>query len=364
MKTMTEVTTKKHNFYAGPAILPAIVLEQAAQAVTNFADMGLSILEISHRSPQFAAVLDEACATTKDLLHLGDEFEVLFLTGGASSQFFMAAMNLLDQDGLACYVDTGTWSTKAIKEAKHFGNIEVIASSKDRNFNYIPKNYEVPNNAAYLHLTSNNTIFGTQFHSWPETTVPYVCDMSSDIFSRAIDSKKYGMIYAGAQKNLGPAGTTLVIIRKDMLNKVARTIPTMLDYNTHIKKGSAFNTPPVYPIYVSLLTMRWIKANGGVAAMEKRNIKKAQLLYDEIDSNPFFNGVAAKEDRSLMNVTFTITNADLENDFLEMASAVGCVGLKGHRSVGGFRASIYNAMPYESVEVLVNVMKAFTQKYG
>ena len=364
MKTMTELKIKKHNFYAGPAILPATVLEQAAKAVTNFADMGLSILEISHRSPQFSAVLDEATSLTKELLNLSDEFEVLFLTGGASSQFFMAAMNLLDQDGLACYVDTGTWSTKAIKEAKHFGHIEVIASSADRNYNYIPKNYEVPANAAYLHLTSNNTIYGTQFHSWPKTAVPYVCDMSSDIFSRVIDSKKFGMIYAGAQKNMGPAGTSLVIIRKDMLGKVARTIPTMLDYHTHIKKNSAFNTPPVYPIYVSLLTMRWIKENGGVAAMEKRNEKKAQLLYNEIDTNPFFNGVAEKEDRSLMNVTFTMTNKDLETPFMEMATEAACVGIKGHRSVGGFRASIYNAMPYESVEVLVNTMKQFAEKYG
>ncbi len=353
---------KKHNFFAGPAILPAPVLEQAAEAVKEFAGMGLSILEISHRSKQFAAVLEEAQATTKELLGLGDDFEVLFLTGGASSQFFMSAMNLLDQGETACYVDTGTWSTKAIKEAKHFGNIEVLASSKDSNFNYIPKGYEIPANAKYLHLTSNNTIYGTQYHSLPDTNVPIVCDMSSDIFSRPINADRYGMIYAGAQKNLGPAGTTLVMVRKDMLGKVNREIPTMLDYNTHIKKASAFNTPPVYPIYVCLLTMRWLKEQGGIAAMQKHNEEKGAMLYNEIDRNPMFKGTAAKEDRSLMNVTFVMNDGheDKADAFMQTCQENGIMGIKGHRSVGGFRASTYNAMSKESIGILVDLMKNFS----
>ncbi len=355
---------KKHNFYAGPAILPREVMRQASKACINFADMGLSILEISHRSPQFAAVLEEAEALTRELLDINDDYAVLFLTGGASSQFYMAAMNLLAADGTACYVDTGAWSTKAIKEAKHFGNIEVLASSKDKNYNNIPKRYKVPADATYLHLTSNNTIFGTQHHWWPDTEVPFVCDMSSDIFSRPIDVSRFGMIYAGAQKNLGPAGATLVIIRKDLLGKVEREIPTMLDYKTHIAKGSAFNTPPAFPIYVSMLTMRWIKSKGGVAEMAKKNKSKAGLLYREIDSNPLFVGTAAKKDRSLMNVTFLLTKPELEKEFLEMCAAEGCVGVKGHRSVGGFRASIYNAMPRKSVKVLTEVMQALAAKHA
>ncbi len=355
---------KKHNFSAGPAILPASVLKEAAQAVENFNGIGLSILEMSHRSADYVAVVEEAVQLTKELLGLDDNYEVLFLTGGASSQFFMAAMNFLNEDETACYVDTGAWSTKAIKEAKLFGNVNVLASSKDSNFSNVPKNYTVPADAKYLHLTSNNTIFGTQQHWWPETDVPFVCDMSSDIFSRPIDVKRFGMIYAGAQKNLGPAGTTLVIIRKDMLGKVARTIPTMLDYNTHIKKGSMFNTPPAYPIYVCMLTMRWLKAQGGVAAMAKHNEKKAALIYNEIDANPLFNGAAAKEDRSLMNVTFTMPNDDLVAPFLDLCTEAGCVGVKGHRSVGGFRASIYNAMPMESVQMLVGLMQDFAKKNG
>ncbi|MEL6924903.1 MAG: 3-phosphoserine/phosphohydroxythreonine transaminase [Bacteroidota bacterium] len=362
METLSAPTTKKHNFFAGPAILPATVLEQAAQAALDFDGMGLSILEISHRSPQFASVLEEAESLTRELLGVSDDYAVLFLTGGASSQFYMTAMNVLNSTATACYVDTGSWSTKAIKEAKHFGNVEVLASSKESNFNYIPKDYAVPEDATYLHLTSNNTIYGTQYNWWPDTKVPFVADMSSDIFSRPIDVERFGIIYAGAQKNLGPAGTTLVIVRKDLLGKVDRSIPTMLDYNTHIKKSSAFNTPPVYPIYVCMLTMRWLKANGGVAAMAERNQKKADLIYNEIDSNPLFTGTAAKEDRSKMNVTFVMTKPELEADFLKAAAEAGCVGIKGHRSVGGFRASIYNAMPYESVEVLVNLMKDFAAK--
>jgi len=360
----TVITKKKYNFFAGPAILPASVLKQATAATENFAGMGLSILEISHRSKQFVAVMDESVSLAKELLGIDDNYEVLFLTGGASSQFYMAPMNLLPSTGTACYVDTGTWSAKAIKEASMFGNVKVLASTKEGNYTSIPKNYEIPSDATYLHLTSNNTVFGTQHQSFPETNVPIVCDMSSDIFSRPIDVNKFGLIYAGAQKNMGPAGVTLVIVRKDMLNKVDRAIPTMLDYNTHIKKGSAFNTPPSFPIYVSMLTMRWVKENGGVVAMAAKNEEKAQLLYNEIDSNPFFKGTTSVEDRSKMNVTFAMNDPELEEAFFEACTAADCVGVKGHRSVGGFRASIYNAMPKESVQVLVDVMKDFANKNG
>ncbi len=354
---------KKHNFSAGPAILPESVIKQAAEAVKDFKGMGMSILEISHRSPEFEAVMDEATALINELLNLPEGYEVLFLTGGASSQFFMTAMNLLDKNFKACYIDTGSWSSKAIKEAKLFGEVDVLRSSKELNYNYIPKDYSVPSDAAYLHLTSNNTIYGTEHHWWPETKVPFVCDMSSDIFSRPIDIKKFGLIYAGAQKNLGPAGTTLVIVRKDLLGKVNRSIPTMLNYNTHIEKGSMFNTPPVYPIYVCMLTLRWLKDLGGLAAMQNKNKEKAALLYREIDNNPYFEGTTAKEDRSLMNVTFVMKDPSMENDFMNMCTENGCVGIKGHRSVGGFRASIYNAMPIESVQVLVDTMKKFAEKH-
>ena len=355
---------KKHNFYAGPAILPKNVMREASKAVINFNDSGLSILEISHRSADFAAVMEEAESLTRELLGINDDYAVLFLTGGASSQFYMAAMNLLADDGKACYVDTGAWSTKAIKEAKQFGNIEVLASSKDKNYNYIPKRYKVPIDASYLHITSNNTIFGTAYNWLPDTEVPLISDMSSIIFSRPIDINRYGMIYAGAQKNMGPAGVTLVIIRKDMLGKANREIPTMLDYNTHISKGSTFNTPPAFPIYVSMLTMRWVKEKGGVTEMAKKNRSKASLLYREIDRNPLFKGSAAKKDRSLMNVTFLLEKPALEGEFLKACTEAGCVGIKGHRSVGGFRASIYNAMPRNSVKVLAEVMRDFSEKYG
>jgi phosphoserine aminotransferase len=355
---------KKHNFFAGPAILPAPVLQEASQAAAEFSGMGLSILEISHRSPEFVAVLDEAVNLVHELLDVSDDYAVLFLTGGASSQFYMAPMNLLREDETALYLDTGTWSTKAIKEAKLFGNINVIASSKDKNYNYIPKGLKIPTDVRYLHLTSNNTIFGTQLHKWPETEVPFVADMSSDIFSRPVDVSKFDLIFAGAQKNMGPAGTTLVIVKKDILGKTGRAIPTMLDYQTHIKKNSSFNTPPVFPIYVSMLTMRWVKAQGGVKAMEVKNQEKAKLLYDEIDRNPLFTGTAAKEDRSFMNVTFIPAREDLQSEFLSACEEAGCVGVKGHRSVGGFRASIYNAMSKESVQTLVKVMKDFGERYG
>lgn len=355
---------KKHNFYAGPAILPQEVMAEAAASVKEFGDMGLSILEISHRSNEFKAVLDEAHSLVKDLLGLGDDHDVVFLQGGASSQFFMAAMNFLPAFETAGYVDTGAWSTKAIAEAKAFGHVAELASSKDKNFSYIPKGYTVPDNLKYLHLTSNNTIFGTQLQSFPDYKAPIICDMSSDIFSRPLDMSKFGMIYAGAQKNMGPAGTALVILNKAFAKDKARAVPTMLDYDTHIKKGSAFNTPPVFPIYVSMLTMRWVKKNGGVAGMQKRNQEKADLLYGEIDRNPLFEGTAAKEDRSVMNVCFLLKDDALSNDFLAACAEAGCIGVKGHRSVGGFRASIYNAMPKESVEVLVKVMQDFGSKKG
>ncbi|SEP64231.1 phosphoserine aminotransferase apoenzyme [Neolewinella agarilytica] len=351
---------KKHNFFAGPAILPAPVLEQAAAAVSDFEGMGLSILEISHRSPQFVAVLNEAEALVRELLGVSDDFAVLFLTGGASSQFFVSAMNLLNEDQTAGYIDTGAWSAKAIKEAKNFGGVNVLASSKDGNYNYIPENIEIPSGLQYVHLTANNTIFGTQFAEFPETDAPLVADMSSEIFSRRLPMEKFGLIYAGAQKNMGPAGVTLAIVRKDLLGKVKRTLPTMLDYRTHIAKQSSFNTPPVFPIYVSMLTMRWVKAQGGVEAMEKHNADKAQLLYDEIDRNPKFRGtVANKASRSLMNVTFEPVDEADAQPFLDACEAAGCVGVKGHRSVGGFRASIYNSMPKSSVQALVDVMKSF-----
>ncbi len=357
---------KKHNFNAGPAILPAPVLEKAAESALNYEGIGLSVLEISHRSAEFKSILAQAEELARELLEIGDEYAVLFLTGGASSQFFMSAMNLLNEGDLATYVDTGSWSAKAIKEAKVFGEVEVIASSKDKGYTYIPKGYAIPENSKYLHLTSNNTIFGTQFQEWPETEVPFVCDMSSDIFSRPVDLSRFDLIYAGAQKNMGPAGTTLVIVKKDILGKVERTLPTMLNYETHIAKSSAFNTPPVYAIYVSMLTMKWVKETGGLTAMAHRNEAKAKLLYDAIDASTCFVGVAATEDRSLMNATFILTEEKkgLADQFLADCAAAQCVGVKGHRSVGGFRASIYNAMPIESVAALVEVIKVFDGKHG
>jgi len=350
---------KKHNFSAGPGILPDEVIEKAADAVRDFNGSGLSILEISHRSPSFEAVMDRSEALVRQLLGIGDDYGVIFLTGGASTQFFMVPMNLLHQDQKAVYADTGVWAAKAIKEAKNFGDVEIIASSKPENYNHIPKKYSIPDDAAYFHITSNNTIYGTEYHSWPECEIPLVCDMSSDIFSRPVDGNRFGLIYAGAQKNMGPAGTTLVVVKKELLGKINRTLPSMLDYRIHIENGSMYNTPPVYPIFVSMLTLEWILANGGTEQMAVRNKMKADLLYDEIDSNPLFTGTAAIEDRSLMNVTFLLKDAALDKYFLEEVKKSGIEGIKGHRSVGGFRASIYNAMPYESVRVLVDVMHDF-----
>lgn len=352
------------NFSAGPSILPKTVFEQASQAVLDLNGSGLSILEISHRSGYFEPIMQEAMDLTRELLGLTDEYEVMFLTGGASTQFFMTVMNLLPEGQRAAYVDTGVWSSKAIKEAKMLGNIDVIASSKDTNYTYIPKGYEIPEGYQYLHLTSNNTIYGTQYQSYPETSLPIVCDMSSDIFSKPVDIKRFGLIYAGAQKNLGPAGVTLVIIRKDMLGKVQKTMPTMLRYETHIDNGSMYNTPPVFPIYVSMLTMRWLKENGGLRAMAALNERKAKHLYDVIDSIPVYVGHSVPEDRSLMNVTFHLEDTSLNKEFQVYCEDAGCDGLKGHKSAGGFRASIYNAMPEDGVKVLAEVMKEFALKHA
>ncbi len=356
---------KVHNFSAGPSILPDEVLKQASDAVKNFDNLNLSLIEISHRSKNFVAVMDEATALVKKLLNLPEGYSVLFLQGGASMQFTMVAQNLLKaQNGKAAYTETGTWASKAIKEAKLFGDVNVLGSSKDKNFNYIPKGYTIPSDVDYFHCTSNNTIFGTQMHEFPDCDVPVVCDMSSDIFCRNMDYSKFDLIYAGAQKNMGPAGATLVIVKDEILGKSGRTIPTMLDYSTHIKKESMFNTPPVFAVYVSMLTLRWLDKNGGLSWIEKRNREKADMLYNEIDNNPMFVGTAAKEDRSLMNVTFLLNDESKKETFDAMWKEAGISGINGHRDVGGYRASIYNAMPVESVKILIDVMKSFTQKHG
>ncbi len=353
-----------NNFNAGPTILPEVALEEASAAVIEFNGLGMSILEISHRSKDFQAVMDEAVQLTRDLMKIGDDYDVLFLQGGASTQFAMVPMNLLNKGDKAGYVNTGTWSKKAIKEAKGLGDVEVLATSEDTTFNYIPKGYDIPGDLRYLHLTSNNTIYGTQYFDFPETNAPVVIDMSSDIYSRDIDFKQFDLIYAGAQKNMGPAGTTLVVIKKDLLREPDHHVPAMFSYETHIKGGSMFNTPPVFSIYVSMLTMRWLKNNGGLPAMEALNRKKADMLYTAIDSNPMFKGTVAKEDRSIMNVNFIMENRDLEPDFLQYAKEHQCVGLNGHRSVGGFRASMYNALPLASVEHLVELMNEYTRIKG
>ena len=354
---------KKHNFYAGPSILTPYTIQKTADAVLNFADTGLSILEGSHRSKEFQAVIDEAAALTKELLQLPEGYHVLFLGGGASTQFCMVPYNLLNKK--AAYMNTGTWATNAIKEAKLFGEVEVVASSEDKKFTYIPKDYVIPTDAEYFHYTSNNTIYGTEIRKDIDSPIPLVCDMSSDIFSREFDASKYECIYAGAQKNLAPSGVTIVIIKEDALGKVDRAIPTMLDYRTHIKKGSMFNTPPVLPIYSALMTLRYYKEQGGIKEMERRDLEKAAILYDEIDRNKLFRGTVAEEDRSIMNVCFVMNPeyAELEKDFFDYASSKGMVGIKGHRSVGGFRASLYNALPKESVEALVAVMKEYEAKH-
>ena len=350
---------KKHNFSAGPCILPQEVLKKASEAVINFNDLNLSLIEISHRSADFVAVMERAQNLALELLDLKDKgYSALFLQGGASLEFLMVPYNLLPVDGKAAYINTGTWSSKALKEAKLLGNIEEIASSKDANFNYVPKDYEIPSDTTYVHCTSNNTIFGTQMKDFPKTDKLLVCDMSSDIFSRQLDFSQFDLIYAGAQKNMGPAGTTLVVVKDEILGKTGRQIPSMLDYQVHISKDSMFNTPAVFPVYVSMLTLEWLSSLGGIKGIEKLNEEKAALLYNEIDSNPLFKGVANHEDRSNMNVTFVLTDDSKKEQFDAAWKAAGISGINGHRSVGGYRASIYNAMPIESVQVLVDVMKS------
>jgi phosphoserine aminotransferase len=351
---------KKHNFYAGPSILPEFTIQKTAEAVINFAGTSLSVMEISHRSKEFIAVMDQAISLVKELLEVPEGYEVLFLQGGASTQFYMVPFNLLKTK--AGYYNTGVWASKALKEAKLFGEVVEVASSKDKNYNYIPKNVSIPSDIDYLHITTNNTIFGTQIYKDIDAPVPLVADMSSDIFSRPIDISKYDLIYAGAQKNLAPAGVTLVIVRKDALGKAGRPIPTMINYLTHIEGESMFNTPPCLSVFAALQTLIWLKENGGIKAMEVKNIAKAKLLYDEIDRNKMFVcPVPDPEDRSRMNVVFVMAPGyeELGKAFLAKAKELNILGIEGHRSVGGFRASIYNAMPIESVAVLVAAMKEF-----
>ncbi|HRO09518.1 MAG TPA: 3-phosphoserine/phosphohydroxythreonine transaminase [Saprospiraceae bacterium] len=354
----------KYNFYAGPAILPHEVIEASASAVLDFEGTGLSLLEISHRSKEFVSVMDEAISLVKSLLNINDDYAVIFLGGGASTQFSMVPINLLHAGRKAAYVDTGTWASKAIKDGKVYGDIEVIASSKDKNYSYIPKEFQINPDFQYLHLTSNNTIYGTQYKEFPVTDVPIVCDMSSDIFSRPIDINRFDLIYAGAQKNLGPAGTTLVIVKKSALTKSSGSIGAMLDYNNHINGASMYNTPPVFPVFVSMLTLRWLVKNGGIEAIQRKNDAKSSLLYAELDRNSLFYNSISREDRSDMNVSFHLYNTELDDVFLTRCKEAGCIGLAGHRSVGGFRTSIYNAMSIEGVQVLTEVMKDFEDSHG
>ncbi len=355
---------KKHNFNSGPSILPQEVLEQAAKAIINFNGIGLSILEIGHRTPWFAEVIEEAKALVKELMQLGDEHEVLFLHGGATTQFMQIPMNLLDDGETAAYCDNGIWGSKAIKEASLFGNVNVVASSKAKNHTYIPKDFEVPSTSKYLHITTNNTVEGTQWHTLPTTNTPLVADMSSDIFSRKINFKNFALIYAGAQKNMGAAGVNLLVIRKDILGKVQRKIPAIMDYRNHIEADSLLNTPPVFAIYVAMLTLRWIKKEGGLKEMERRANEKSSLLYSTIDALPLFNCPIAQEDRSKMNAVFFIEDEALQNKFLEECKANGMIGVKGYRTVGGIRVSMYNALALESVQAICDLMKNFAEKNG
>ena len=354
---------KKYNFYAGPSILPDFTIEKTAEAIKNFADTGLSIMEISHRSKEFVAVMDEAQQLFKDLLKIPEGYSVLFVGGGASTQFAMVPFNLFKKK--AAYLNTGAWSKKAIKEAKMFGEVDVVASSEDKLFNYIPKNYTIPQDADYFHITTNNTIYGTEIKDDITSPIPLVADMSSDIFSRPVDISKYAIIYGGAQKNLAPAGVTFVIIRDDIVGKTGREIPTMLNYQTHIDKGSMFNTPPVLPVFAALQTLKWLKNNGGIEEIYKKNVKKANMLYEEIDRNSLFRTtVPEPNDRSLMNICFVMNQGfeNLEKPFLDFATERGMLGIKGHRSVGGFRASTYNALPIDSVAALIDTMQEFAKK--
>lgn len=349
--------SKVHNFSAGPSILPQEALEASIEGIRNFAGTGLSVLEVSHRGKEFVAVVEETQSLIKELLGVPEGYEVLFLGGGASLQFLMVAYNLLETKG--AYLKTGVWAANAVKEAKHLGNVEVVASSEDKNYSYIPKNYVIPTDADYFHCTSNNTIYGSQMTSFPDSPVTMICDMSSDILSKRIDASKFGLIYAGAQKNMGPAGVTVVIVKKDILGKVSRQIPSMMSYQVHIDKETMFNTPPVFPIFAMLQNLKWVKKVGGVDEMQKRAAARAALLYDEVDRNPLFTGTVATEDRSQMNACFLLTDPSLEDKFNAAWKEAKISGIKGHRSVGGYRASMYNALPLESVEALVNVMRTF-----
>lgn len=351
---------KKHNFFAGPSILPQYTLDKTIEGIKDFAGSGLSVLEISHRSKEFIACMNDTISLVRELLDVPAGYQVLFLGGGASLQFAMVPMNLMENK--SAYLVTGEWATKAHKEAKLYGEAVEVASSKDRNFSYIPKNYTIPSDASYFHITTNNTIYGTELKKDPDSPIPLIADMSSDIFSRPVDVSKYSLIYAGAQKNLAPAGVTLIIVKEEILGKVTRQIPTMLDYRTHIKAESMFNTPPVFAIFAAQQTLQWLKDLGGVRAIQKKNMEKAQLLYDEIDRNKLFvPTVNDHEDRSLMNICFVMAPGykDLEQPFADFAKSRGMVGIAGHRSVGGFRASTYNALPRESVQALVDTMKEF-----
>ena len=348
---------KKHNFSAGPCILPKEVLKKASKAIINFNNNSLSLIEISHRSKPFVDVMKKTQNLVKELLNIPKGYSVLFLQGGASLEFLMTPLNLMKDKGKAAYINTGAWAKKAIKEASSIGEVIIVGDSSDKNYNYIPKGYQIPNDVDYFHCTSNNTIYGTQMKEFPHCPTLMACDMSSDIFSRKININNFDLIYAGAQKNMGPAGTTLVIVKDEVLGNTNRKIPTMLNYQTHISKESMFNTPPVFSIYVSMLTLEWLKDLGGIEAIEKINQEKANLLYDEIDNNPVFIGTANKEDRSNMNVCFLLTDNNKEELFNKLCDNAGINGIKGHRSVGGYRASIYNAMPIESVQTLVDVMQ-------
>jgi phosphoserine aminotransferase len=348
-----------HNFNGGPSILPKIVCEQASKAVLNYNGTGLSILEMGHRTKEFQAIMDEARSLVKELMKLDDDHEVLFLHGGASTQFMQVPMNLLNEKETAAYADTGVWSSKAIKEARLFGNVDVVCSSKEANYNFIPKDFAVPNDAKYFHITTNNTIYGTQWQTIPDVSMPLVADMCSDIFSRQRDFNSFALIYAGAQKNMGPAGVNLVVVNKNILGKVKRALPTIMDYRNHIQEGSMLNTPPVFAVYVSLLTLQWLKQLGGIDAIEKINNEKAELLYNAIDNSVLFKSTAVKEDRSKMNACFVMKDTSLEKQFLAFAEDRQIYGIKGHRSVGGFRASMYNALPLSSVVYLIEVMREF-----
>ncbi len=355
-----------YNFNAGPATLPKEVLIKAQQELVDYQGLGISIMEASHRSPEFDAVCKAAEANLRELMNISDDYAVLFLQGGASMQFCMVPMNLLPEGQSADYADTGAWSAKAIKEGKNLGNVNVVCSSKETTYNYIPAldTWNTDPNAAYLHITSNNTIYGTQYAEFPDTGAPLIADMSSDILSRPLDISKFGVIYAGAQKNIGPSGVTLVIMRKDLAERTPAGTPTMLNYNTHIEKGSMFNTPPTFGIYIIKLVTEFLKEKGGIKAMEATNIEKAKLIYDEIDSDDYFSGTAKEDSRSLMNVTFNLANEDLEKKFVAEAKEAGMIGLKGHRSIGGIRASIYNAMPIEGCKTLVEFMQEFRRNNG